>query len=381
VTFGSSTATINAVTATTLNVTAPAGTAGSVTVTVTTPGGTATTSYTYNPPPTITLISPSSGPTTAGTLVNLTGTNLLGATSVTFGSSTATINAVTATTLNVTAPAGTTGSAQVMVTTPNGTAYTSYTYTSAPAFVSATTNSAGTVISITFSKAMASPAGDQGQFTYSINGGTAQSFSAAALDSNTSIIDLTTSGTAIQYGNTITVSYTAGTVTAADGGVLASFVNEPVTNAIAEYVSLTPSTSSVTLQLTPKQTALNTNFNMTVSTNDPSGFTITVADSNAATHDYPGHLQNYTTTAYVSSPLDTALTSPLSLSGTYNSSVPSITASSITLPTGSPLYTGTAAVTNQYLANTYSQPVSVSDLILPNPNVYRIDLTFTITAT
>ena len=98
------------------------------------------------------------------------------------------------------------------------------------------TNTAGTAINITFSTAMASPAGDQGQFTYSINGGTAQPFSAAALDSNTNIIDLTTSGTAIAYGNIVTVNYTAGSVTSAAGGVLATFNNQPVTNNVPPYV-------------------------------------------------------------------------------------------------------------------------------------------------
>ena len=49
-----------------------------------------------------------------------------------------------------------------------------------PIFVSATTNTAGTVINITFNKAMNNPTGDQSQFTYSINGGAPQSFSAAA---------------------------------------------------------------------------------------------------------------------------------------------------------------------------------------------------------
>ncbi|MFA5416215.1 MAG: IPT/TIG domain-containing protein, partial [Methanoregula sp.] len=84
------------------------------------------------PAPTITVISPDSGPLAAGTLVNITGTNLLGATSVTFGSAAATINTNTATTLNLTAPAGSAGPVTVTVTTPAGTATTSYTYTGDP---------------------------------------------------------------------------------------------------------------------------------------------------------------------------------------------------------------------------------------------------------
>ncbi|MFA5213187.1 MAG: IPT/TIG domain-containing protein, partial [Methanoregula sp.] len=87
---------------------------------------------TPTPAPTITVISPDSGPLAAGTLVNITGTNLLGATSVTFGSAAATINTNTATTLNLTAPAGSAGPVTVTVTTPGGTATTSYTYTGNP---------------------------------------------------------------------------------------------------------------------------------------------------------------------------------------------------------------------------------------------------------
>jgi len=67
------------------------------------------------------------------------------------------------------------------------------------------------------------------------------------------------------------------------------------------------------------------------------------------------------------------------LAGSANSTVPSISAYSITLPSGSLLYSGTAAVSNQVLANTFTQPVAVTDVVLPDANVYRIDLTFTIT--
>ena len=41
---------------------------------------------------------------------------------------------------------------------------------------------------------------------------------------------MTIAGTAIAPGDIMTVSYTAGTVTAQDTGVLASFTNQPVTN-------------------------------------------------------------------------------------------------------------------------------------------------------
>jgi hypothetical protein len=99
-----------------------------------------------------------------------------------------------------------------------------------PTFVSAATSTAGTIITITFSKSMADPAGKQAEFSYKVNGGPAQTFSAAALNAYNSRIDLTCSGTAIAIGDIVTVSYALGTVLAADGTVLASFTDQPVTN-------------------------------------------------------------------------------------------------------------------------------------------------------
>ncbi len=66
---------------------APAESAGTVNISVTTPGGTATdnNAYTYSGP-VVTSVSPTSGPATGGKKVTITGTNLGGATSVTFGS-------------------------------------------------------------------------------------------------------------------------------------------------------------------------------------------------------------------------------------------------------------------------------------------------------
>ena len=79
--------------------------------------------FTYNAPalPTVTGVSPSSGPAAGGTSVTVSGTNLTGATAVDFGTNPGTsISGVTATSLTVTSPAGT-GTVDVTVTTPNGT--------------------------------------------------------------------------------------------------------------------------------------------------------------------------------------------------------------------------------------------------------------------
>jgi hypothetical protein len=98
-----------------------------------------------------------------------------------------------------------------------------------PTVTGAATNTAGTVITITFSKAMADPSAYAAEFSFKDNeiGGT---FSAAALESDTTKIDLTVSGPAIANGDTVTVSYSGTDVTATDGGMLASFADYSVTN-------------------------------------------------------------------------------------------------------------------------------------------------------
>ena len=88
--FGATAGTVTADSATSITVNAPAESAGTVDVTVTTPGGTSGTSsadhFTYTAAPTVTEVSPTSGPSGGGTSVTVTGTNLANATAVDFGS-------------------------------------------------------------------------------------------------------------------------------------------------------------------------------------------------------------------------------------------------------------------------------------------------------
>src|ERR1019366_7555265 len=107
-------------------------TSGTVDVTVTTPGGTSATStadqfsYQSAASPTVTGISPTSGPTTGGTSVTITGTNLSGATAVHFGSTAATgVTLTSPTSITAPSPAGASGTVAVTVTTPGGTSATS----------------------------------------------------------------------------------------------------------------------------------------------------------------------------------------------------------------------------------------------------------------
>ena len=112
---------------TTLTATSPPGTSGTVAVTVTTPSGTSATTandhYTYNVPPTVTGVSPNSGPVAGGQTVTVTGTGFTGATQVNFGTAAASgLVAASDTTLTVISPQVTAaGPVDVRVTTPTGT--------------------------------------------------------------------------------------------------------------------------------------------------------------------------------------------------------------------------------------------------------------------
>ena len=129
VTFGTTTAVFTVSSATSIIATSPAHAVGTVRISITTAGGTTPTSrgdsfkYTY-PVPTVSAVSPASGPATGGTSVTVSGSGFSGASTVYFGSSTGTALSVNAggTQLNVKSPAGTSGAAvNVRVVTPGGT--------------------------------------------------------------------------------------------------------------------------------------------------------------------------------------------------------------------------------------------------------------------
>jgi hypothetical protein len=140
VNFGTTAATgVVVVNDTTITAISPAG-AGIVDVTVTTPAGTSEASaldhFTFiGAAPTVTGISPTSGPATGGTLVTITGTDFTSATAVNFGTVAGTnVIVVNASTITAISPAGA-GTVNVTVTTPSGTspitAADQFTYTAA----------------------------------------------------------------------------------------------------------------------------------------------------------------------------------------------------------------------------------------------------------
>ncbi|KOU56780.1 hypothetical protein ADK57_40855, partial [Streptomyces sp. MMG1533] len=119
--------------ATQITAVAPAHVAGAAAVTVTTPGGTSNpVGYVYLAPPTLISLVPDEGPTHAGTVVTLTGTNLTVTTEVRFDATPVSFTVVSPTQVTAVAPAGTDGPVSVTATTPAGTS-NALTYTRLPA--------------------------------------------------------------------------------------------------------------------------------------------------------------------------------------------------------------------------------------------------------
>jgi hypothetical protein len=127
--FGTAQATgVTVSSATSITGTAPPG-SGTVDVTVTDTGGTSATSsadnFIYTAAPTVTAVSPDSGPAAGGTTVTISGSNFASGATVDFGTAQATgVTVSNATSIAATAPAGS-GTVDVTVTDTGGTSATS----------------------------------------------------------------------------------------------------------------------------------------------------------------------------------------------------------------------------------------------------------------
>ena len=125
-TFGSVAATsVAVVNSTTITATTPAGSAGAATVTVTNSGGQSgslASGFTYVAPPTVSSVSPNSGPAAGGTAVTITGTNFAAGATVRLWNAKAATNVVVvnSTTITATTPTGDVGAVTVTVTNSDG---------------------------------------------------------------------------------------------------------------------------------------------------------------------------------------------------------------------------------------------------------------------
>ncbi|MFC4494872.1 IPT/TIG domain-containing protein [Streptomyces ovatisporus] len=135
VAFGANNAAPTVVSDSQLTVVAPAGAAGPVGVTVTTAGGVNNgLSYTYVADPTVTTLTPASGPTSGGTAVTIAGTSLTTTDSVTFGGTPAPFTVLSDTSVSAVTPPGAAGAVDVVVTNDAGsdTATGAFTYIAGP---------------------------------------------------------------------------------------------------------------------------------------------------------------------------------------------------------------------------------------------------------
>ena len=209
-------------------VTAPAASVGTVEVTITNAVGTSVTSsaddYTYELTPTVTAISPVTGPSSGNTSVTITGTSFTGATSVEFGSQAASAYTVDSPTeITATSPPVAASTVDVTVTTPSGTSSTSsadqFTYEGVSTGVQVTVPGAPTNVSATAGNAAAT-------VTWSLpadNGSAIVTYTVIATDSTnssnggeSSVVDGAAMTSCIGAGLTNGDSYTF-TVTSTNG--------------------------------------------------------------------------------------------------------------------------------------------------------------------
>jgi CSLREA domain-containing protein len=231
--FGANAATnVTVTSSTSITATSPSGSAGNVDVTVTAPGGKSTTSakdqFTYEPTPTVTSVSPTSGLLAGSTSVKITGTNFTGATAVSFGGTAAASFSVTnSTTITATSPAGSAGTVNITVTAPGGTSSITtgdqFTYQAAPT-VTAINPSYGTT---------------QGGTTVTITG---TNFTGA---------------TAVKFGTTAAASYTVASATSITATAPAGTGTVDIMVTTASGTSATSAADQFTYQTLPTVTAVN----------------------------------------------------------------------------------------------------------------------------
>ncbi len=326
VTVGGTAATVTALTGTTITAVTPAHAAGAASVVVTNPGGlsaTAPSSFTYQPPaPTVTSLTPLTGPTTGGTPVTLSGTGFLAGATVTVGGTAATVTALTGTTITAVTPAHAAGAASVVVTNPGGlsaTAPSSFTYQPP----------APTVTSLT-------------PLTGPTTGGT----------------PVTLSGTGFLAGATVTVGGTAATVTALTGTTITAVTPAHAAGAASVVVTnpgglSATAPSSFTYQppaptvtsLTPLTGPTTGGTPVTLSgTGFLAGATVTVGGTAATVTALTGTTITAVTPAHAAGAASVVVTNPGGLSATAPSSFtyqpPAPTVTSLT-PTTGPVAGGT----------------------------------------
>jgi hypothetical protein len=305
---------------TTITATTLAHAAGLVDVAVTNPdtqSGTLTNAFTYVvPPPTITSMTPTSGPIAGGTLITITGTSFVAGATVTVGGVSATVGAVTSTSITATTPAHAAGAVDVVVTNPDtqsGTRTNAFTYAGPPTVTSVTPPSGSTA------------------------GGTG----------------ITISGTGFITGATVSVGGTAATSVTVSGGTTITATAPAHAAGVVNVVVTNPDTQSGTLAnsftYTVPPPAITTvapgvgpiagGTLITITGNNfVAGATVTVGGVSATVGGVTSTSITATTAAHAAGAVDVVVTNPDTQSGTRTNAFtyagpPTVTA--VTPPSGS----------------------------------------------
>jgi uncharacterized protein YhjY with autotransporter beta-barrel domain len=226
------------------------------------------------PPPTITGVSPASGPTAGGTSVTITGTGFTGVTALKFGANNGVgVTVVNSTTMTATSPAGSAGTVNVTVTATGGTSATGaanqFTYIPAPTVTSisptAGPSAGGTTVTITGT---------------GFTGATAVTFGATAATGFT--VNSATQITATAPAGTGTVDVrvtTTGGTSATSGADQYTFVASPTVTSISPTAGPAAGGTTVTITGTGFSGTTAVTFGATAAT----GFTVNSATQITAT--------------------------------------------------------------------------------------------------
>lgn len=290
--------------------------------------------------PTVTSVSPSSGPTAGGTSVTITGTNFAGTTAVKFGATNAssfTVNS--ATSITAISPAGTPGTVDVTVTNFNGTsptnAFDRYTFVAAPV---------ANAVSTTVAHGSTS-----NPVTLNITGGAATSVAVATQAAH---------GTATASGMSIT--YTPSAAYSGTDAFTYTATNAGGTSAPA---TVTVTVSSPTVTYAPSSPAAGT-----VGT----AYSQTLASASGGTAPYTYTIASGALPAGISLASDGTLSGTPTAGGTYNFTVTATdsstgtgpftaTSGTLTLTVAAPTITlSPSTLSNATVATAYSQTLTAS---------------------
>jgi len=280
--FGSNAATnVAVVNSTTITATTPAGNAGTVTLTVTNSSGQSGSlinGFTYVVSPTVSSVSPNSGPVAGGTAVTITGTNFASGATIKFGNNAATnVVVVNSTTITATTPAGSAGAVTVTVTSSgglSGSQANGFTYIGTPTVASVSPNNGptagGTAVTITGTSFAA--------------GATVKFGSNSA--TNVAVVNSTTITATAPAGSAGAVTVTVTNSGGQSGSLTNGFTyNTSVAIGFSQVASATPQTPTATVNVSyPAAQTLGDLNVMVVGWNDTTSTVQSVKDSAGNTY-------------------------------------------------------------------------------------------------